>query len=405
MKGFWWTLVFVILLTSVIFRSNFLFLISLLLALVGGVSLVWARYCLAGVTYRRRLGTLRLFYGEETEMDIEIVNAKPLPLPWLRAEDEMPENVDIRPGRLYQSHLPMRRILSNLLSLRWYERVTRHYKLRGTHRGAFQFGPVQVTAEDIFGFSTRQAEFPETQLLVVYPKFVPLTVLGLPARHPFGDFKTPERLSEDPMRLMGAREYRPGDSYRFVHWKATARRQQLQTKVFEPSATHPLAIFLNINTYEHVWEGVDRQLQELAITTAASIARYGWENGYQVGLYVNSVVQPGGDRIRIHPGSHPDQFIWILEALAKVIEYGRWPIEAIIHVETHRLSYGSTVVVISPIVTDSLKQTLSYLRGKHHAVVLITMGDERRTDVPPGVVYYYVGKREEWNDLAAIKLA
>jgi len=33
-------------------------------------------------------------------------------------------------------------------------------------------------------------------------------------------------------------------------------------------------------------------LQELAITAAASIARYAWENGYHVGLYVNSVVQP-----------------------------------------------------------------------------------------------------------------
>jgi uncharacterized protein (DUF58 family) len=262
-----------------------------------------------------------------------------------------------------------------------------------------------VSAEDIFGFSAKTEQFPESQLLLVYPRFVPLTALGLPAMHPFGDFKTPERLSEDPLRLMGAREYAPGDSYRRVHWKATARRQQLHTKVFEPSASRPLAIFLNVNAHEHVWEGLDRQIQELAITASASIARYAWENGYQVGLYVNSVAQPAGDRIRIHPGSHPDQFIWILEALAKVVEYGRWPIEAILHVESRRLSYGSTIVVVSPVVTESLRRTLYYLRGKHHAVALIGMGEERLSAPPPGIVYHYIGNREAWHDLAALQLA
>ncbi len=405
MKGSWWALIALLLLASIALRSGFLFLLTVLLALIGAVVAVWSRYCLAGVSYRRHIAAARLFNGDETEMRIEIINAKPLPLPWLRIDDEMPDAVAIEPDHLHGSHLPTRRTMTTLLSLRWYERVTRRYTLKGVQRGAFAFGPADITAEDIFGFTSRKEELPAKQWLVVYPKFVALTDLGLPARHPFGDFKTPERLSEDPLRLMGARAYAPGDSYRHIHWKASARRSELQTKVFEPSATRPLAIFLNVNTFAHVWEGLDRPTQELAITTAASVAHYGWQNGYQIGLYANTVVQPGGDRIRIRPGSHPDQFQWVLDALAKSVDYGRWSLEAILHVEAHRLSYGATIVAVTPYVTDALLRTLYALRGRHHAVALITVGGPRPDNVPPGIVYYHVGPREVWNDLASLRLA
>ena len=86
------------------------------------------------------------------------------------------------------------------------------------------------------------------QRILVYPRIVPVTELGLPAQHPFGDHRSSRRLVEDPMRLMGSRDYSQGDNFRFIHWKATARQQKLQTKVFEPSATRPLAIFLNMQT-------------------------------------------------------------------------------------------------------------------------------------------------------------
>ena len=42
------------------------------------------------------------------------------------------------------------------------------------------------------------------------------------------------------MRTVGVRDYRPGDSPRRLHWKATARApgQALQVKLFEPTTTH-----------------------------------------------------------------------------------------------------------------------------------------------------------------------
>jgi uncharacterized protein (DUF58 family) len=401
----WWLIVGLLALAGVVLHHNLLFLMSLLSALVGGTSELWRRYCLAGVSYHRRLGTSRLFHGEETDLLIEIVNAKPLPLAWLRIRDEFPSQVELLSGRLAVGHRVDRRLLVSVLSLRWYEQVTRRYRLRGVRRGVWRFGPLEVASGDIFGLGSKREKHEQTETLLVYPRIIPITALGLPAHQPFGDERTQRRLLIDPLRLMSAREYQPGDSYRYIHWKTTARRQSLQTKVFEPSASRLLAVFLNINTFEFLYEGVDLELAEFAITTAASIARHAWGEGYQVGLYVNSVTSPGGERIRIRPGGHPEQLSTILEALARVVEYGRWPIEAVLAVEAGTLPYGTTVVTVTARINDRLRKILLELRRREHAVSLVALGQARLDQPLPGVRYWHVGGHEKWHELESLELA
>jgi uncharacterized protein (DUF58 family) len=272
-------------------------------------------------------------------------------------------------------------------------------------RGAWRFGPVELTSGDIFGFGLRRQSLEDTEMVVVYPKLVPLTALGMPALRPFGDLRTPRRLTEDPLRLTGARDYTTGDSFRHIHWKATAHRQTLQTKVFEPSATLPLSIFLNINTSELRFEGIDLELQEYAITAAASIARWAWESGHPVGLFANSIAQPGAQRIRIRPTAQPDQLMVILEALAKVISYARWPIEAILQTEATHLPYGASVVVVSAVTNRQLQHTLLELRKRELGITLVTLGDKAEKLHLRGIRQYHIGGREEWHDLASLALA
>jgi uncharacterized protein (DUF58 family) len=45
---------------------------------------------------------------------------------------------------------------------------------------------VRISSGDIFGFAIRREEIEEMDTLIVYPKVVPVTMLGLPANRPFG---------------------------------------------------------------------------------------------------------------------------------------------------------------------------------------------------------------------------
>ncbi|HAJ37034.1 MAG TPA: DUF58 domain-containing protein [Chloroflexi bacterium] len=403
MKPWAWALLGLALL-AVVLRSAPLLLLTLLLALIAGAALLWWRVCLVGVSYRRRFSQLRLFHGDEATLDIELINAKPLPLAWLRAEDELPRALTIQPARLSHSHRPGRVRLINLVSLRWYERVTRHYRVQGVQRGAWAFGPARLLSGDMFGFAVREVEVAAIDTLLVYPRVVPLTALGLPADRPFGEFRAMRQLAEDPLRLNGARDYVSGDSMRYVHWKATARRGSLQTKTFDASANRPLALFLNINTHEHAWEGYDPDLQEYAITTSASLAHWAWEQGQAVGLFANTITQPGAQVVRIRPAGHRDQLTLIFEALARLVPFGRWPLEETLRYEGVHLPYGTTIVVVTALLTESLRRTLLYLHDRGFALALITLGAACDAPPIPGVRTYPVGGHAAWANIAAITL-
>ena len=410
-----WIAIGALIIVSAVLRHHLLFLIGIILALLAAVSAVWARYCLHGVSYRRHFSARRLFFGDDMEMRIEVVNAKPIPLAWFRADDEIPAVLTDEAA----SGATGRRRLVNVLSLRWYELVTRRYQMHGGQRGVWRFGPAQLRSGDLFGFDIRRAAMERNDYILVYPKVVPIVELGLPARHPFGEEKSNLRIFEDPMRLMGAREYSSGDSFRFVHWKATARRQALQTKVFEPSSTRPVAIFLNVSTHEFYNEGQDWELMEYAICAAASVGKYVWENGYAVGLYANAWLahvdqatddaETEGDakklrsgRVRIMPRRHPSQLTHMLEALARINERGRWSLEVLLELESRDLPFGATLVVISAVVNRRLQLALADLRRKGFGVTLITLGEEEPQLLLPGVTTYHIGGKERWQGLTQL---
>ena len=409
MNRVWWIIGAALLVVSVLLREPAIFLISLLLALLAAVSHLWAKYCLVNVSYRRVFESKRLFWGEESELRVEIVNAKLLPLPWLRIDDDVPAALEIAESRANGSFSAGRQRLVHTLSLRWYERVTRRYRIRGVRRGVWSVGPTQLRSGDFFGFDIQRLTLGNREDITVYPRTVPVRGLTLPSGHPVGDARSQQRLLDDPLRLMGVRDYTRSDTFRHIHWKATARRQALQTKVFEPSASQPTAIFLNVDTAvqsANFLSGQDWELAELAIVAAASIARTLWASGHSLGLYANALGARGAQRLHLRPRKHPAQLVRLLEALAHIDGRARWSIEALLQSEAPRLPYGTTLVVISGAITPRLRIALADLRRKGYAIALVTLGAESPPMVAD-VAHYHVDvgegdERKTWQTMETL---
>jgi uncharacterized protein (DUF58 family) len=212
---------------------------------------------------------------------------------------------------------------------------------------------------------------------------VPFERLSLPASNPFGD--VPQRrqwLFEDPMRTVGTRDYRPGDSPRRMHWKATARApgQALQVKLFEPTTTQRLHIVLNISTSDQnwAWHGYDPEALEAAITTAASVASWGTERGYLVGLAANAKLFHSSVAVRLGPSRDPHQLMHILEALARLVPMPTMAPETLVELESRELAYGTTVVMVSAVASEELVDQLQRLRrGGHQPALLLITSDEQ----------------------------
>ncbi len=387
-------------------RAGGVVLVGAVLLLGAAVSYVSHRTCLAGVEVRRVLAPRRAFPGEQVVVTLEVTNRKVLPLAWLEVTDELPEEVVPQRGRVVPSVRQRRQHLVHLFTLRWYQRVRRPIPLHCTARGYFPLGPVRVRSGDLFGTTWRAADLPRVDHLVVYPRVVPLTALGLPARHPLGDAAMRRPLLEDPARTVGVRAYQTTDPYRRIHWKATARLGRLQSRQYEATASHRVVLFLNLDTLGAYAEyrGFVRPLLELAIMVAASVAAWATTAGYPVGLIANGYVREAVRRVRIAPALGTGHLRTMLDALARILPSPMMPLGELMSLESGALPWGSTAVVVTAVVDPTLAMGVRRLRAAGHAVTVILIGDQVEDpgwDVPT----WRVRGEANWHAMATIRLA
>jgi uncharacterized protein (DUF58 family) len=396
-----------LLLISIIARQAPLFLLAGALLLAAGLSALWKRYCLTGLEYRRHFSRRTVEFGETIDLEIEIVNRKLLPLSWLEVDDELPAAIAPPQAHPVGSYKPSRATLDMLLAFRPYERIRRRYHLPGRARGEHTFGTVRLRTGDLFGLVSEELTLSLEESVVVYPRVVPLTALGLPAQNPLGDRRARSWLFEDPSRFAGVRDRRPEDALRRIHWAASARTQSLQVKIFEPSTTPKLLIFLNTVSSPGDWWGhsYDPDALELAITTAASIAAWGLATRYQVGLKTNGVHRLRSLRVGVEPAGDAEQLRRILETLGRLQPLAARNFAQTLAEESHHLPFGATIVAITAVLGAADVGELLALRHRGYPVVLVLTG--RQSAAPPldGIVVRRVGPPEVWSTTAALSLA
>ncbi|HEX9015121.1 MAG TPA: DUF58 domain-containing protein [Chloroflexota bacterium] len=382
-----------------------LFLLCLALLVAALISRLWERYALARVEYRRSFGSSRVEFGDEVELAIEVVNRKPLPLSWLEVEDEIPASLQVLRGRVQPSYRADRCVLASLMAMRPYERVRRHYLLRCPARGEHLFGPAKLHSGDLFGFALCDRTVESRDSLVVYPRVVPLERLGLPANNPLGDIRAQSWIFDDPSRVAGAREYRPGDSMRRVHWPATARSGRLQTRLYEATTAHKLGVFLNVSAGEGpAWTyGFDPDVLEFSIVVAASVVAWGLDRGYQVGLYSNGLHRGAGG-VSIDPASSPRQMEAVLLALARLEPIAGERFEDLLDRESRRLPFGMTAIVVSPGLSEGDIGALRQLRGVGHGLVAVLTGRGVAAASVPGVLVRRAGPPDGWRSMPAVRV-
>ncbi|WP_151733980.1 DUF58 domain-containing protein [Paenibacillus tengchongensis] len=271
------------------------FIVSTLLLLLL-VSAVYRRFALSKVSYSRYFSAERVYEGEQVEMIEEIVNGKPLPLPWLRLESSIAsglvfgsqENLGISSGEIYQNHI-------SLFYLRPYRRIKRRHRITCERRGLFRLESVTVTAGDMFGIGGNVTKFPLELELTVYPEPLDKEELPLPVHSWLGELAVKRWIIEDPFLTSGTREYIPGDALSLVNWKATARTGAMQVHRKDYTADSRLIICLNVEDSESMWRSAtDAGRIELGIRYAATVAEAAMDSGIETGLLCNGCLE--GDR-------------------------------------------------------------------------------------------------------------
>jgi uncharacterized protein (DUF58 family) len=379
----WLQLLIIVFVGGTLLNFPWLVYFSTAVVVVMALSSYWRNHALDKIKYTRSFHYTRGFPGEKTTVSVTVENNKLLPVSWLSASDTWPDDFDPEGElRLSTSHIPKQGYLVNLYSLRWHQRITRSFTVLFHKRGIYPIGPLMLQAGDFFGMYDQSREVDNLEYLTVFPEIVPLENLKLPAENPFGDRQAVKPLFEDPSRPMGIRPYHPEDGFRRIHWPATARTGELQVKVYQPVIARVMVICLNVTTETHYWMGYSPEILEQLVKISATLVYQGTEDGYAVGLFSNGCLAHADQPFRIQPGKSANQLALLLGALAGVTPFVSAAFETFLIRSMTDIPFGSTLVIVSAFVTESLQDTLIRLRRYRPNITLISLEETPPPDLP-----------------------
>ncbi len=369
---------------ALLLRLDVVFYIVYVLAGTYALARWWTGNSLRRLEVQRRY-TDHIFTGEKTCIEIEIANRGRWPVPWLRYEETPPLRLGVDE--------PLRQAVS----LRAQERVRFCYELVGQQRGYYLVGPGVLRTGDLFGFAEAEGVADAPSYLVVYPRVLPLAHVELTSRSPHGTIASRQQLFADPTRVAGVRPYRSGDPRHSIDWKSSARSNGLQVKQYEPAVSLTTVIFVDLNA-----ESYARQQRiaasEWGIVVAASLASYLATQRQAVGLGSNGTDPLTGGRCwSIPPRPGRVHLMKVLEHLARVDLAETTPLAEWLPVATAELTWGTTVIVVTPSGDEAMCAALYRLRraGLNPVLVVVepyaNFGVVRERARRLGVLAYHVG--------------
>lgn len=177
--------------------------------------------------------------------------------------------------------------LAGPLMLQPYGEVEATFAFTPPSRGSFTFGDIGVRLVGPLGIVFRQDSVGCAQRCSVYPDITAVRGYALLARR--GKL---HEIGVRAIRLAGAgtefeslREYQPGDPYRDIDWKATARLGRPIIRRYEPERSQTLVIAIDAGRLMAAQAGALSRLDR-AVNAALLLAYLGLEMGDHVGLLV-----------------------------------------------------------------------------------------------------------------------
>jgi uncharacterized protein (DUF58 family) len=200
-----------------------------------------ARRASRGLRFRRRVPSV-VGAGEPLTVDVEVRNPRRRGSGWaLAVEDtlrlELPL-LDQAPSaaRLFFQQVPAG------------QTRRQSYQGRLAQRGRYRFGPMRCVSSFPIGLLRETLTFDEPSHVIVYPRLGRLTAAWSRQRR---DAVSGAQLVQRPVGLRegdyhGLREWRAGDSRRWIHWRTTARRGELMVRQFEQHRNHDLVLLVEL---------------------------------------------------------------------------------------------------------------------------------------------------------------
>lgn len=352
------------------------YLVFALLAILAAQAFLLRRFARRGLSYARAFSARAAFAGETVTMREVIRNAKPLPLPWLKAESRISPSLQFA-GRGTGGELRGDggdAYHRSVFFLAPYAQVTRTHTVRLHKRGRYEVGSVALSAGDLFGSATAAWQLNTGAAITVYPRLLSEGMLDIPASRWQGDMLVRRWIVPDPFLFSGIREFQAGDAERDVHWAATARTGRLQVMTRDYTASPKLLIILNVQMDERQWGELmpyEQDVVEQGVSLAATLLVKALGAGVEAGFAANAPMDDGNLPMVLPPARYAGREEDLLEALARLRIRRARSFQTFLEGMGHMT--GMDMLILSAYDSALIREQMAGLRLRGNSVALVTL--------------------------------
>jgi uncharacterized protein (DUF58 family) len=262
------------------------------------VYLILARKYSERITYKREFSEKGSYEGDELFLIETIANRSFLPFFFIDIEYYIFNELQ------YDDYVPerdrnMQYTRSRFRIILPYMRIRRKHTIKLKKRGFYQLDTVTIW----YGRRERRISAPAE--VYVYPKMTGIDELPIPSSSMQGDAFSKQWLIKDPFSVSGIREYRFGDPFNSINFKATAKSGKLgfdgiRVNNRDFCSNRNFMVYLNFQspTESAIDDKVFGKYMERGLSYAAALLREAFTFGYRAGFAANCNLVSGEKFVR-----------------------------------------------------------------------------------------------------------
>jgi len=258
------------------------------------------------IEYRRYFSEEGIFEGDTVLLIEEISNRSFVPLIMVDVDTFLSNELRLV-GDQTKEH-GMQQFISRFY-LPPFMRIKRSIEVICKKRGYYQLESVNING----------ASVDAKAILYVYPQALPCGKSTPMENEMQNMVQTSRRLFQDPFSFAGIRDYRPGDAFRSINYKATAKTGVLKVNDQDFFSSRNIMIYIDFGQhYPHpLTTEVYTALMERALSYSADMVWNSIQQGFSVGFAANSRAL-SATHVRFPMGRGHSHYMEILKEMAVI---------------------------------------------------------------------------------------
>lgn len=265
-EGLGFTAVMILILVAAMLRDINL-LIILFGMMLGLLVFSWRYLAVAfrGLQVERRLPR-SIGAGDLLDVEIEVSNRRRSETAWMISVEDRIQRLGVgKDVSVLKASVVLPRVVAG-----GHARAS--YRCRLVERGKYRFGPLRMSTGFPLGLLRRHTAIDQNATVTVYPRLGRLVQGAMQIQREAQQASRQRHRRQGHLEgdYHGLRDWRAGDSQRWIHWRTTARKGELMVRQFEQHTSQDLALVVELRSGRQSgpeqWENV-----ELAVSFAATL--------------------------------------------------------------------------------------------------------------------------------------